>query len=162
VRKGFILIVKSSILLIMFIGQLCTLAPNFYGTIIILAAACIYASIVGFSTLPSWIIIVLVSLAIVAEIGMRGLRNYLTRGYNVSKTYSVNTTVCNLAGIIVADALLGSLIGLTTWELVVGKALIPYVECISKILVRLMILAVLRFICGIIMITIICKYLLYI
>lgn len=161
-RKGFILIVKSSILLIMFIGQLCTLAPNFYGTIIILAAACIYASIVGFNTLSSWIIIVLVSLVIIAEIGMRGLRSYLTKGYTISKTYSVNTTVCNLSGIIVADALLGSLIGLTIWELVVGKALVPYFESISKILVRLMIVAVLRFICGIIMIAIICKYLLYI
>jgi len=103
-----------------------------------------------------------VSLVIIAEIGMRGLRSYLTKGYTISKTYSVNTTVCNLSGIIVADALLGSLIGLTIWELVVGKALVPYFESISKILVRLMIVAVLRFICGIIMIAIICKYLLYI
>ncbi|SFL81842.1 DUF456 family protein [Pelosinus propionicus] len=156
------MIVQSGILLVMFIGQLCTLAPNFYGTIIILASACLYALLAGVSTYPLWVLITLGALVFVAEIGTRGLRRYLTRNYNVSKTYSVNTTVCNLAGIIVADALLGSIIGLTVWELVVGKALVPYLDSISKILVRLMILAIIRFICGVIMITIICKYLLYI
>lgn len=152
------LIVKISIMLIMFIGQLCTLAPKFYGTVIILAAAGIYASIFGFSNVPLWVILVLVALVVVAEVGARGLRIYLTKDYKVSKTYSVNTTVCNLAGVVVADALLGSLMGVTIWELVVGKALVPHIESISKVLVRLIIVAILRYMCGIIMIIIICNY----
>lgn len=152
------LIVKMIIMVIMLIGQFCTLAPNFYGTVIILAAAGIYASIFGFSNVPIWVMPVLVALVVVAEVGARGLRIYLTKDYKVSRTYSVNTTVCNLAGVVVADALLGSLIGVTIWELVVGKALVPHIESISKVLVRLVILAILRFMCGIIMIIIICNY----
>ncbi|MDF2634949.1 MAG: hypothetical protein K0R78_1823 [Pelosinus sp.] len=145
----------------MLIGQLCTLAPNFYGTVIILAAAGIYVSIFGFSNLPSWVISVLMALVATAEVGVRGLRSYLTKDYKVSRMYSVNTVVCNLAGVVVADALLGSLIGVTIWELIVGKALVPHLESISKVLVRLIILAILRFMCGIIMIIIICNYVLY-
>ena len=152
------LIVKIIIMVIMLIGQLCTLAPNFYGTVIILAAAGIYASIFGFSNVSIWVIPVLVALVAVAEVGARGLRIYLTKDYKVSRTYSVNTTVCNLAGVVAADALLGSLIGVTIWELVVGKALVPHIESISKVLIRLVILAILRFMCGIIMIIIICNY----
>jgi uncharacterized protein YqgC (DUF456 family) len=148
-------------MIIMLIGQLCTLAPNFYGTVIILAAAGIYVSIFGFSNLPSWVISVLMALVATAEVGVRGLRSYLTKDYKVSRMYSVNTVVCNLAGVVVADALLGSLIGVTIWELIVGKALVPHLESISKVLVRLIILAILRFMCGIIMIIIICNYVLY-
>jgi hypothetical protein len=151
------LIIKISIMLIMLIGQLCTLAPNFYGTVIILTAAGIYAFILGFN-LPLWVILALLSLVAVAEVGARGLRFYLTKDYKVSRMYSVNTTVCNLTGVVVADALLGSLLGVVIWELVVGKALVPHIESISEVLVRLMILAALRFMCGIIMIIIICNY----
>jgi hypothetical protein len=151
------LIIKISIMLIMLIGQLCTLAPNFYGTVIILTAAGIYAFILGFN-LPLWVILALLSLVAVAEVGARGLRFYLTKDYKVSRMYSVNTTVCNLTGVVVADALLGSLLGVVIWELVVGKALVPHIESISEVLVRLMILATLRFMCGIIMIIIICNY----
>jgi uncharacterized protein YqgC (DUF456 family) len=151
------LIIKISIMLIMLIGQLCTLAPNFYGTVIILTAAGIYAFILGFN-LPLWVLLALLTLVAVAEVGARGLRFYLTKDYKVSRMYSVNTTVCNLTGVVVADALLGPLLGVVIWELVVGKALVPHIESISKVLVRLTILAALRFMCGIIMIIIICNY----
>ena len=151
------LIIKISIMLIMLIGQLCTLAPNFYGTVIILTAAGIYAFILGFN-LPLCVLLALLTLVAVAEVGARGLRFYLTKDYKVSRMYSVNTTVCNLTGVVVADALLGPLLGVVIWELVVGKALVPHIESISKVLVRLTILAALRFMCGIIMIIIICNY----
>ena len=145
----------------MFIGQLCTLAPNFYGTVIILGAAYFYLSVLGFSEVSLWIIIILTALAVCAEFGTRWFRRSLMKEYQVSGAYSVNTTVCNLAGIIVADALFGALAGIAIWELIVGKALLPYLDHISKVLVRLIILAILRFICGIIMITIVCKYIIY-
>lgn len=145
----------------MFIGQLCTLAPNFYGTAIILGAAYFYMYIFGFSKVSLGIIITLTALAVCAEVGTRWFRKSLMKEYQVSATYSVNTAVCNLAGIIVSDALFGALAGIAIWELIVGKALLPYLDHISKVLVRLIILAILRFICGIIMITIICKYIIY-
>jgi uncharacterized protein YqgC (DUF456 family) len=154
------LILKISILVIMLIGLVCTLAPALCGTLIILAAAGIYVSIIGFSVFPLGIMLALCVLVVIAEIGGRCLRIYLTHNSEDTREYSVNTTVCNIAGIIVADAFLGALVGITIWELVVGKALLPRFDDISKVLNSLMLVAVLRFLCGIVMFILICKYIL--
>jgi uncharacterized protein YqgC (DUF456 family) len=155
------LILKISILIIMFIGQVCTLAPAFHGTLIILLAAGIYACIIGLNTIPLGVLFVIFLLAVITEIGGWWLRIHLTKNSKVSREYSVNTTVCNVAGIIVADAFLGALVGITIWELVVGKALLPRFDVIGKVLNSLMIVAALRFLCGLIMIIIIYKYMIY-
>ena len=152
------LTIKFVIILIMFIGLTCTLAPRLYGTVIISVAAGIYATIFGVGVFPLWVVISLLMLPLVAEVGVNGLRIFLTRHSEISRTYSVNTVVCNLAGILVSDAILGSLIGITIWESMVGKTLFPLLDSIGKVLVRLIIAAVLRFICGMIMIIIVVKY----
>lgn len=122
-----------------------------------------YALTLGLQFSESQLIIffVLLIVTVVAEGGASFFRVVLTRNYNVSRNYSVNTIVCNLAGIIVADALLGTLVGAILWEYLVAKALIPRIEHIGKVLLRLALVALLRFICGIIMIIIICKYLIF-
>lgn len=155
-EKGIMLILKIIILVIMLIGLVCTLAPAFRGTLIILVSAGIYASILGI--LPIKLILVLVLLAVIAEIGGKWLSIYLTHDSEVSREYSVNTTVCNVAGIVVADAFLGALVGITVWELAVGKALLPRFDSIGKVLGSLMLVAALRFLCGIIMIMLIYMY----
>ena len=142
----------------MFIGLMCTLAPRLYGTVIILIAASVYAAYIGVSVFPLWALVSLLILTLVAEVILNGLRVFLTRHSEVSRISSIDTTVCNLAGIVVVDALLGSLIGMTIWEVVVGKALLPRLDTIGKVLVRLIILAVLRSICGLAMIIIVVKY----
>lgn len=152
------LILKIIILIIMLIGLVCTLAPALRGTLIILAGAGLYASILGFSVVPLSIIVTLCTLTVIAEIGGRWLRIYLTQNSEVSREYSVNTMICNVAGIVVADAFLGALVGITIWELVVGKALLPRFNNVSKVLSSLMLVASLRFLCGIIMIILICNY----
>ena len=152
------LIMKFMIILIMFMGLMCTLAPRLYGTVIILIAAAIYAVIIGMSVCPLWVAVSLFILTVVAEVGANGLRVFLTRHSEVSRIYSIDTTVCNLAGIVVAEALAGSLIGMTLWEVLVGKTLFPRLDSIGKVLVRLIITAVLRLICGLIMIIIVIKY----
>jgi len=152
------LIINFMIILIMFSGLMCTLAPRLYGTVIILVATGVYAVITSVSVFPLWVAVSLLMLTLVAEVGANGLRVFLTRHYEVSRIYSIDTTVCNLAGIVVADALVGSLIGMTIWELVVGKALLPRLDSIGKVLVRLIAAAVLRLICGWIMIIIVVKY----
>lgn len=152
------LILKIIILIIMLIGLVCTLAPALRGTLIILVGAGIYASILGFSVVPLSIIVTLCTLTVIAEIGGRWLRIYLTQNSEVSREYSVNTMICNVAGIVVTDAFLGALVGITTWELVVGKALLPRFNNVSKVLSSLMLVASLRFLCGIIMIILICNY----
>jgi uncharacterized protein YqgC (DUF456 family) len=152
------LILKISILVIMLIGLVCTLAPALRGTFIILVGAGIYVSIFGFSVFPLGIILALCVLVVIAEIGGQWLRIYLTQNSEVSREYSVNTTICNIAGIVVADAFLGALVGITIWELVVGKALLPRFNNVSKVLGSLVLVASLRFLCGIVMIILICNY----
>ena len=152
------LILQLITLLIMFIGQICTLAPNVFGTLIIFGAASLYAFAIGFQGFSSWVFFSLLVITIVAEVVLRWLRIFLTKSYDVSRRYSVNATVGNLVGIIVADALLGSLVGVTIWELIIGRAFFPYFKRISKVLMRLFIIAALRFICGLLMITIIINY----
>lgn len=142
----------------MFIGLLCTLAPRLHGTVIIIVTAGVYAVIMGMSTFPLWVPVSLLLLTLVAELVGNGLRVFLTRNSDVSRIYSTDTTVCNLAGMVVADALLGSLIGMIVWELLIGKTLFPRLDSIGKILVRLIITATLRLICGLIMIIIVAKY----
>lgn len=149
------LILEFITLFIMFIGQVCTLGPNLYGTLIILVAVSLYSLIMGFGAFQLWVLADLLVLSIIAEVVLRWLRIFLTKNYKVSRSYSINTTVCNLAGVIVADAILGTYIGVTMWEIVVGKAFFPYLDSISKILMRLIFIAMLRFICGLLMITII-------
>jgi len=152
------LIIKFIIILTMLIGLLCTLAPRLYGTVIILAAAGIYAIIIGVEIFPIWVPASLLLLSLAAEAGANWLRHYLTRHSAASRVYCINTFVCNTAGIVVADALLGSVIGLTAWELLVGKNLFPRVDNISQVLVRLIVTAVLRLCCGFLMIIIVVMY----
>lgn len=152
------LIIKFVIILLMLIGLMCTLAPRRYGTVIILLATGVYVIILGVSVFPLWVMVSLIILSLVAEIGANGLRVFLTRHSLVSRRYSIDTTVCNLAGIVAADALLGTLIGMSIWELLVGKALFPRMDSIGNVLVKLMITATLRWICGLIMIIIVVNY----
>ena len=157
------MIFKFSILIIILIGQLCTLAPKLHGTLIILGTSFIYALTLGlqFSESQVRIFSLLLIIMIVAEGGASFFRVFLTRNYNVSRNYSVNTIVCNLAGIIAADALMGALVGAILWEYLVAKALIPHIKSIGRVLLRMALVALLRFICGIIMIIIICKYIIF-
>ena len=155
------LIINFITLLIMFIGLLCTLAPRRHGAIIILVTAGVYAVSIGVSVFPLWVVVSLLTLTLVAEVAANGLRVFLTCHSKVSRLYSIDTTVCNLAGIVVADALLGSLVGITIWELLVGKALFPRLDSIGKVLVRLFATAVLRLICGFIMIITVVRYIMY-
>ena len=152
------LIIKFLIIFIMLIGLMCTLAPRLHGTLMILIAAGIYAIFTDVSVFSLWVAVYLLILTLIAEIGANGLRILLTRNSEVSMIYSIDTTVCNLAGIVVSDALLGSLIGMSIWEIMVGKTLFPRIDSIGKVLVRLIAMAALRLICGLIMLIIVIKY----
>lgn len=152
------LIIQFITVLIMFIGLICTLAPRLHGTVIILVAVSIYVVIVGESDFPPWVVVSLLLLTFLAEVGIRWLRRFITKNLKVSRTYSVDMTVCNLAGIIVVSTLLRSIIGMTMWEAIVGKMLLPRLDSIGKVLIRLFFMALLRFTCGSFMIIIILRY----
>lgn len=146
---------------VMLMGLLCTLGPRLHGTVIIGVVTSLYAGVLGVNLFQSWVGWVLFLLLLVAEFGAAALRLLLTRHATVTPIYSVNTMICNIAGIIVSDVLLGSVLGMTLWELVVGKNLFPRLDDISKVLVRLMVVAMIRWGCGLLMIMITVKYIMY-
>jgi len=142
------------------IGLLCTLSPRLPGTLIIAGAAFIYGVFTEFRTFDVWITQTLLVIVMIAEVGSRILRRYLTKLSHVSPGYSTDTTAGNFAGIIATDALFGPIMGTVIWELVVGKNLFPRWDSIVKVLLRLSVSAAMRFICGLIMIILTFKFIL--
>lgn len=142
----------------MLTGLYCTVFPKLSGTLIILAAAIVYWLLTGFITYQPWLVYLLIGLAFVAEIGGRVLRSYLTQHEGVTRTFSTDTTAGNIAGLIVADAILGPFTGTVLWELMVGKNLFPRWTTVSKVLKKLAMVALMRIICANIMVFVVIKY----
>jgi len=151
-------IIKFIIVLMMMIGLMGTLSPRFPGTLLILAGAFLYGLITDFVTFQNWIVLALGILVLVAEIGGRVLRIYLTQNFRVSRIFSTDTTAGNIGGLVVTDALLGPVIGTILWEFIVGKTLFPRFDTIIKVLTRLFVAAGIRYICGVIMMFLIIEY----
>lgn len=146
-----IFILDFAVILWMLTGLMCTLLPRIPGTLIILAGALIYGYVTEFAAFKEWTIWSFVILATIAEIGGRIARNHLTRSFPFSPAFGSNVTVGNVGGIIVSDILLG-LLGLFIWQLAVGKNIFPRWDTISRILLRSSAAALLRFLCGFVMI----------
>jgi uncharacterized protein YqgC (DUF456 family) len=151
-------ILKIIIIILMLAGLYCTAFPKLSGTLIILAAAIAYWILTGFITYQSWLLYLLIGFAFVAEIGGRVLRIYLTQHEGVTRSFSTDTTVGNIAGLIVADTILGPFTGTVLWELMVGKNLFPRWTTVSKVLKKLAMVALMRFICANIMVFVVIKY----
>lgn len=152
------MVAKYLAMVIMLIGLAGTLSPRISGTIIIMIGALVYSALVGFAGLKLWVIITLISLVLVAEVGGRALRIYLTRRYEVSRLFSTDTTVGSIAGLLATDALFGPVLGTFVWEMIIGKTLLPRWNTVYRVLVRLAAAALLRLVCGIVMIIVIMKY----
>lgn len=153
------MLVNFLITLIMLTGLFCTLTQKVPGTCLILLGAVLYVAFTGYVNVTPWLVTLLVFISIIAEIGGRALRIYLTRKYSVSRIFSVNCTATHFAGMLATNALLGPMLGLVVWELFAGKTLIPHGDAVKNVLLRLAGVALLRFACGITMIVIIQKYL---
>ena len=152
------MILKVVVIFIMLIGLLGTLLPKVPGTLMIVGGAIIYSAFSGVH-FRSWLTAVLVVLMIIAEVGGRFLRYYLTYNSKVSLFYSANSTVGNAAGLIVANALFGPVIGLLIWEMLSGKTWTARSKEIAMVLIKAMSAAILKFFCGLIMIILILTYL---
>lgn len=142
----------------MMVGLFCTLIPRLPGTLIILSGSLLYGMAFGWKNYHSSIVFSLVLLVLLAEVGGRLLRIYLTQSATVSRAFSTDTTIGNAAGLIASDALFGTVFGTLLWEMVAGKTLLPRVNTVVKVLSRLMAAAALRFVCGLLMIFIVMIY----
>lgn len=148
------------VLLIMFIGLYCTLSPRMPGTLIIIGAAFFYTAIKGYPMVEPWVAYSLVLLVVLAEVGGRLARIYWTKGFRISMEFSSDATAGSIAGVIASDALFGPMLGTVIWELIVGKTFVPRWDTISQVLKRLAIVALLRFLCGVVMVLLIVSYIL--
>lgn len=150
---------KLAVTTIMLTGLAGTLAPRIPGTLIIFLAVLFYGAVSDFAGFTLWIWAGYVLLIAVAELGGRWLRIYLTRRFSLSRRLSTSTAVAHLGGIMAADALFGPVLGLIVWELIAGKAMEPRGNIMSKIILRLAAVAILRFVCGLAMIAMTLIYL---
>ena len=151
---------KFCILVVINIGILCTISPRLYGTIIIFFAATIYAIINHPTFVFSPVFWVLLFLAVFAETVSKLLPLVMKRYFKISPEYSIDTTICNLAGVIMTSTVLGTILGGTLWELVIGKSALHSSDSISAALKTVSLVALLRTICGIIMVILIICYVL--
>lgn len=151
--------VKLPILIIMLLGLAATLVPKVPGTLIIFGAALLYIFLPGNENVPLWLIGLLSVIVIIAEIGGRWLRISLTKCYHLTRLFSSNASVGNIASVVAADALLGPVLGILLWELVAGKTFSPRLNTVAKVIVRLVIAAMFRFLCGLVMIILVLLYL---
>ncbi|WP_094603347.1 hypothetical protein [Sporomusa silvacetica] len=150
--------VEFLVTFIMMTGLFCTMSVKLSGTLIILLGAVIYGLLTDFVTFTPETIELLILLSLISELGGRILRIYLTENLPVSRDFSINSPVCHFGGILASDALFGSVLGFLLWELVAGKTLLPHSDTVSQGLLRLIGVAVIRFVCGITMIVIIHLY----
>ncbi|MBP2634138.1 MAG: hypothetical protein H6Q72_45 [Firmicutes bacterium] len=142
----------------MLIGLFFTLSAKVPGTLLILIGAAVYGIYTDFITFLPWEIYLLLFISAVSELGGRILRITLTDNCALSRSFSINSIVCHLGGMLACTALLGSLSGFVLWQLVAGKTLVPRNNTIVQVLLRLAAVAGVRFICGCIMIIIIHLY----
>ena len=157
-RGTSLLALKFIVTFIMLAGLISTVSVRLPGTVIILLGAILYGAATGFLTFTLQITGFLLVLTVAAELGGRVLRIYLTRDIPVSRVFSVNSTVTHIAGMLASDALLGPVLGLTVWEIIAGKTLIPRSDHVLRVIFRLAGVAVLRFVCGVVMIVLVNLY----
>jgi uncharacterized protein YqgC (DUF456 family) len=153
------MLLKLVVTLIMLTGLAGTLLPKIPGTLLIFFAILGYGALTGFAGFAPWIWTAFILLVLVAELGGRWLRIYLTQRFSLSRELSTGNAVAHLGGILAADALLGPVLGLIVWELIAGKALEPHGTTMSRILFRLTAVALLRFLCGLAMLVLVLVYL---
>lgn len=153
------LLIKFIVVLIMQLGLLCTLTNKFPGTLIILTGVFVYGISTNFASMDVKIVTTVAVIAIIAEVGGRLLRIYLTKEYRLSREFSINTMITQAGGIVACDVLVGPTLGLILWEVIIGKTLLPRADTILGILIRLTCVAFLRFTCGLIMLILILNYL---
>lgn len=145
-------------ILIMLVGLILTLLPRYPGTAVIFGGAVFYC-IVAVPVIPVRVVELLAGLVLVAEIGGRLARVYLTRSYPLTRQFSVNSSVCNIGGLVAADLFIGPVLGAILWELLLGKVLQPRWDIAGQVLLWLTAIALLRLVCGLTMFALVALYL---
>lgn len=146
---------KLLIMLIILSGLVGSIIPKFPGPLIILTGAVLYGAVSGTNLENAKLAILLLSLTFIAEIVCRMLRIYLTKNARLSRSFCINATAGNAAGILAANTLFGKLLGILLWEIIIGKTLLPQWNEIADILWRLTIISLLRLTCSFIMVFIV-------
>lgn len=141
-------------------GIACTLSPKMRGTLIILGMLIIYGFVTDFKNMSSHDLLLLASISMTIELTSSTLRFCLTKHYPLSRSFAVNAAVGKGAGVIVANAMFGSTIGIILWEFIANRTVMPYLQIIGKILLSLTLIALGRVVGGISMVAFVIYYIL--
>lgn len=145
-----IFFLNSIFIFFLICGIICTLAPKMRGTAIILGTLIVYGFITDFKNMETQDFILLCTTSLTVEIASSILRFYLTKQYPISRSFAINTAMGKCAGIVAANAVFGSTIGIVLWEFIANRTVMP-IHLISKILLSLTLIALGRVISGIFM-----------
>lgn len=151
------MLIQFIAILLMLIGLAVILIPKFHGAFIILAGCVLYIAAVGFSEFSMRLLFGIAGIAFIIEISKIIVAHYLTKSFKTAPKLSTDTAAGNIAGIVVTDALFG-LLGVVAFETIISKTVMPRLNTMAKIFVRLAIGAVFRLVCGVVMIFLVLKF----
>lgn len=151
------LFIQFIAILLMLIGLAAILVPKFHGALIILAGCALYIANIGFSDFLILLLAGIAGIAFFIEISRVIVAHYLSNSFKTGPQLSTDTAAGNVAGIIVTDALFG-LLGTVAFETIISKTVLPRLNTMAKVFVRLAIGAVFRLVGGVVMIFLVLIY----
>lgn len=151
------LLIQFIAILLMLFGLVVILLPKFHGAVITLLGCILYTLNRGLNEGSQGLLLGLASIAVMIEISGIAVAPFLAKRYNVSTKLSADAVAGNIAGLVVTDALFG-LLGIVAFETIITKTLMPRLNTMGKVFIRLAVGAVLRVICGIVMVLLVLIY----
>lgn len=151
------MLIQFIAILLMMLGLAVILIPKFHGAFIILAGCVLYNAGTGFSEFSLRLLGIIAVIAALIEFCKVITTYYLRRRFKTGPRLSTDTLAGNIAGIIVTDALFG-LLGTVAFETIISKTVMPRLNTMGKVIVRLAIGALFRLVLGTVMIILVLIY----
>ncbi len=151
-----VLFAKILVAVCLLLGLTGTCIHRLPGTPLIFLAALVYGFVFGrfTGTGVTWLAVLAV-LMLTAELGSRYLRRLLAPYAGIGKVFGLDVAAGGFASLVVTDVLLGPVLGLLTWELFIGKSLMPLIKRSGLLVLNLFAAALCRFIIAAVMIVIV-------
>lgn len=151
-----VLFAKILVAVCLLLGIIGTCIHRLPGTPLIFFAALLYGLVFGrfMGTGVTWLAALAV-LMLTAELGSRYLPRVLAPYVGISKVFGLDVAAGSFASLVVTDVLLGPVLGLFTWELFMGKSLMPLIKRSGLLVLELFAAALFRFIIAVVMIVIV-------
>lgn len=139
----------------MMLGLFGTFIHRLPGTPLIFFSALIYCLYGGFTAAVLEWLGLLCALMVIAELGGGFLQRRFLSGAGVGKVFALDAAAGSFASLVLTDVLAGTVFGLILWELLLGKSLMPVLRRSGVLVLKLCVVALSRFVIGVMMIMIV-------